>query len=232
VYLPVIEAYVPRDVLRAFRAFLEFCYIAQRNVITAQTLTELQEALDRFHQYRKALDVVGIRLDETALPRLHSMVHYVGLIRAFGAPNGLSSSFTESVHIRAIRKSTLRGSGPNKSLGQILLANQRLDKLAAARTDFTGRGMLDGGMFFIHFLIFQRSCFTHVTSEMGSDSDPGSDTDGSRAQENDNCDNLDAIVEGPVVQAYVELAGTIRRFTYPNRQTIIRTILSQNTNVK
>jgi hypothetical protein len=29
-------------------------------------------------------------------------------------------------------------------------------------------------------------------------------------------DNLDAIVEGPAVQAYVELVGTSRRFSYPN----------------
>jgi hypothetical protein len=147
VYLPAIKAYVPRDVLRAFRAFLEFCFIARRDVITGKTLTELQDALDRFHQYWKTLKVVGIRLGGTAPARLHSMVHSVGLIRAFGAPNGLCPSFTESFHVRAIKKSSLRGSGPNKSLGQILLTNQRLDKLAAARVDFTGRGMLDSGMF-------------------------------------------------------------------------------------
>jgi hypothetical protein len=150
VYLPAIKAYVPRDVLRAFRAFLEFCYISQRNVITGQTLTELQDALDRFHQYRKSFEAVGIRLDGIALPRQHSMVHYLSLIRAFGAPNGLGSSFTESVHIRAIKKSFPLPSC-NEALGQMLLTNQRLDKLATARTDFTERGMLNGklngGMF-------------------------------------------------------------------------------------
>ena len=33
---------------------------------------------------------------------------------------------------------------PDKALGQMLLTNQRLDKLAAAQVDFTVRGMLEG----------------------------------------------------------------------------------------
>jgi hypothetical protein len=32
------------------------------------------------------------------------------------------------------------------ALSQMLLINQRLDKLAAARTDFTARGMMDGAL--------------------------------------------------------------------------------------
>ena len=34
----------------------------------------------------------------------------------------------------------------SEALGQMLLTNQRLDKLAAARVDFTDRGMLDGNL--------------------------------------------------------------------------------------
>jgi hypothetical protein len=143
VYLPAIEGYVPHEVLRTFRAFLEFCYIARWNVITERTLVELQDALDRFHRYRNIFEVVGIRPEGFALPRQHSMVHYLPSIRAFGAPNGLCSSTTESMHIRAIKK-PWRRSSRYKPLGQMLLTNQRLDKLAAAHTDFTERGMLDG----------------------------------------------------------------------------------------
>ncbi|KAJ7113623.1 hypothetical protein C8R44DRAFT_741205 [Mycena epipterygia] len=61
----------------------------------------------------------------------------------FGAPNGLCSSITESKHIKAVKK-PYRRSNRNKPLSQILLANQRLDKLAAARVDFTARGMMSG----------------------------------------------------------------------------------------
>jgi hypothetical protein len=73
------------------------------------------------------------------------MVHYGLLIEVFGAPNGLCSSTTESKHIKAVKK-PYRRSGRNKPLSQILLTNKRLDKLAAARVDFTARGMMDGAL--------------------------------------------------------------------------------------
>ena len=65
------------------------------------------------------------------------------LIRAFGAPNGLCSSITESKHIVAVKEPWWRSSQWN-TLKQILTTNSRLDKLAAARVDFTSRGMLEG----------------------------------------------------------------------------------------
>jgi hypothetical protein len=143
VYLPAIEGHVPREVVLAFRAFLEFCYIVRRDIITETTLQELQAALNRYHQYRTIFTELGVRPSGFALPRQHSLVHYFPLIRAFGAPNGLCSSITESKHIKAVKR-PWRRSNRYKALGQMLLTNQRLDKLAAARVDFTDRGMLDG----------------------------------------------------------------------------------------
>jgi hypothetical protein len=70
------------------------------------------------------------------------MVHYADLIRSFGAPNGICSSITEAKHIKAV-KEPWRRSNRNHPLDQILEVNQRLDKLAAARVDFTERGMLE-----------------------------------------------------------------------------------------
>jgi hypothetical protein len=78
-----------------------------------------------------------------SLPRQHSMVHYVHCIRLFGAPNGLCSSITESKHIKAVKEPWRRSSRYN-ALGQMLLTNQRLDKLAASRVDFRTRRMLAG----------------------------------------------------------------------------------------
>ena len=53
-------------------------------------------------------------------------------------------------------KEPWRRSNRNQALGQMLVTNQRLDQLAAARTDFSNRGMLTGrhvpGKF--NFLIF------------------------------------------------------------------------------
>jgi len=141
--LPAIEGHVPQDMVRAFRAFLEFCYIARRDVHNAKTLIELKDAVRHFHQYRTIFQTTGVRPDGFSLPQQHSVSHYYQLICMFGAPNGLCSSITESKHIKAV-KEPWRRSSQYKALGQMLLTNQRLDKLAAARIDFSTRGMLKG----------------------------------------------------------------------------------------
>jgi hypothetical protein len=141
VYLSAIEGHVPVDMVRAIRAFIDFCYIARWEVHDTTSLRELQDALDRFHHYRTIFMTVDIR-NNFNLPRQHSLVHYVKLIRAYGAPNGLCSSITESKHIKAIKEPWRRSNRYN-ALGQMLLTNQRLDKLAASHADFVARGMLN-----------------------------------------------------------------------------------------
>jgi hypothetical protein len=128
--------------LRTFRAFLEFCYIARRNVHNSSTLASLNNALERFYRYRAIFQTVGVR-DHFSLPRQHSMRHYFQLIRMFEAPNGLCSSITESKHIKAVKQPWRRSSKFN-ALGQMLLTNQRLDKLEAARVEFLHHGILSG----------------------------------------------------------------------------------------
>jgi hypothetical protein len=128
--------------VRCFRAFLEFCNIARQEFHTEESLKELNDANARFHQYRQIFVTTGIR-EGFGLPRQHVMDHYLALILAFGSPNGLCSSITESKHIQAV-KEPWRRSSRYKALGQMLLTNQRLSKLAALRVDFTHRGMLQG----------------------------------------------------------------------------------------
>jgi len=128
--------------VKAIRAFLEFCFIARRHIHDTNTLAALDDALQRFHRYREIFRETGVREDFN-LPRQHAMNHYAKLIRAFGAPNGLCSSITESKHIKAV-KEPWRRSSRFEALCQMLLTNQRLDKLAAARADFDDRGMLQG----------------------------------------------------------------------------------------
>ena len=125
--------------VRALSSFIEFCYLVQRSVITEDDLIAIDNAVANFHRDRVIFDEV--RPDGYSLPRQHSLVHYSDLIREFGAPNGLCSSITESKHIKAV-KEPWRRSSHFKALGQMLLTNQRLDKLAAARVDFKARGML------------------------------------------------------------------------------------------
>ncbi|KAG1837010.1 hypothetical protein F4604DRAFT_1885875 [Suillus subluteus] len=141
VYLAAIEGHVPQAIVHAFRAFLEFCYLVRRNTITESTLAEIQDALSHYHQHRTIFVESGA-ITTFSLPRQHSLVHYIYLIRQFGAPNGLCSSITESKHIKAVKEPWRRSSKYN-ALGQMLVTNQCLDKLAAARVDFANCGMLD-----------------------------------------------------------------------------------------
>jgi hypothetical protein len=129
--------------VRAISAFLDFCYLVRRSVLNETALRQIDEAVARFHEGRVIFEEAGVRLDGMSLPRQHSVVHYRRLIQLFGAPNGLCSSITESKHIKAVKEPWRRSSHFN-ALGQMLLTNQRLDKLAATRVDFAARGMLRG----------------------------------------------------------------------------------------
>ncbi|KAG2104001.1 uncharacterized protein F5147DRAFT_746603 [Suillus discolor] len=142
VYLPAIEGHVPQDVVRAFRVLLDFCYLVRRNIITEDSLLQIEDALSRFHRYREIFRTTGVVL-HFSLPRQHSLMHYVRNIQLFAAPNGLCSSITENKHIKAVKEPWRRSSRYN-ALGQILLTNQRLDKLSALRVNFMRRGMLTG----------------------------------------------------------------------------------------
>ena len=123
--------------------FFKLLYIVWHDVHDDQNLGTLQDALNHFHKHCKIFRTTGIRPNGFNLPRSHSAVHYMHLIRAFGAPNGLCSSIMESKHIVAV-KEPWRCSSRWNALKQMLTTNSRLDKLAAARVDFTSHGMLEG----------------------------------------------------------------------------------------
>ncbi|KAF5331240.1 hypothetical protein D9611_013145 [Ephemerocybe angulata] len=142
VYLPAIKGQVPDEMVMAISAFLDVCYLARRSDITENTLKLFDKALDRFHLHREEFRRSGVRPTGFSLPRQHALSHYHHLIEEFGAPGGICSSITESRHITAVKK-PWRCSNRYEALGQMLLTNQRLDKLAAARVEFVRRGLLN-----------------------------------------------------------------------------------------
>ena len=138
-----IQPFVPREVVKTIATFLNFCYIARRNIITEDSLEQLNAALKQFHKSRTIFMGTARQDDPSAfsLPRQHSMVHYHDLIKDFGSPNGLCSSITESKHIVAVKR-PWRRTNKHMALPQMLKINERLDKIAAARVDFASRNML------------------------------------------------------------------------------------------
>jgi hypothetical protein len=170
-----IQAFVPAAVVETFAAFLEFCYIARRNIITEDSLEQLNVALHKFHEARQIFSGT-VREDGPSgfsLPRQHAMVHYYDHIKNFGSPNGLCSSITESKHIAAVKR-PWRRSNKHNALSQMLKINERLDKLAAARADFKARGMLDN------------SCLIQAIMDTAHDTGDPMDEDASDSDETDS----------------------------------------------
>jgi len=130
VYLPAIVDFVPDQMTKAIAVFLNFCYLAHHAVHNKASLDALNDTLTRFHTHRAIFEQSGVRPAGFLLPRQHSLIHYQHLIKAFGTPNGLCLSITESKHISAV-KEPWRQSNRHEPLGQILLSTQRIDKLQA-----------------------------------------------------------------------------------------------------
>ena len=113
-------------------------------MFTQATLDCLDNALKRFHEYRKIFQLLGVRDPTSAglsLPRQHTLTHYRRHIKNFGAPNGLCSSITESKHISAVKR-PWRCSSRYNPINQIMQTNRRADNLSVARANFTASGML------------------------------------------------------------------------------------------
>jgi len=118
------------------------------------TIKRLEETLGFYHESRQIFIDTGVRKNDQQPPCQHCMIHYAKLIRAFGAPNGLCSSITESKHIEAV-KEPWRRSNRFHALIQMLITNQRLDELSAARIAFKSHGMLEG------------DCLENIRAEIG-----------------------------------------------------------------
>ena len=55
VYMNAVQPFVPPAIVKTFAAFLNFCYIARRNVITEDSLKQLNVSLQEFHSISKTV---------------------------------------------------------------------------------------------------------------------------------------------------------------------------------
>ena len=231
------------------RAYLEFTYLIRHPVQTEDTLARSEAALAEYHQYREFLRETGVRAEDSfSIPRQHAHAHTGRHTWNFGALHGLCTSITENKHIKAV-KEPWRRSNRYEALGQMLLTNQRLDKLASARVDFKTRGMLNGSCYAAALLALLTIADSNATTgnnagDNASDSDCGEDSQANRTSEAPSTqleleltridgppledpegepeiqveggqeeevdlgeeDEDEGIVEGPTLEAYVELA--------------------------
>ncbi|EGO01325.1 hypothetical protein SERLA73DRAFT_167426 [Serpula lacrymans var. lacrymans S7.3] len=202
--------HVPPDIICTFQAFLDFCYLVRHDTHSDSTIQKVQDAVKDFHHSRTIFETLGVRPTGFSLPQQHSLQHYPWLIRMFGSPNSLCLSITESRHITAV-KEAWRRSSRFEALGQMLLINQRLDKLAVSRVDFTARGMLSGSI--LDYVKNYHNDAMEATRAL--------DTRAEHHNTEDNNNGDSGPVPGPLTPGYVKpslnqpcLVELLRRFLY------------------
>ncbi|KAG1791175.1 uncharacterized protein HD556DRAFT_1433032 [Suillus plorans] len=132
VYLAAISGLIPDQMIHTIAAFMDFCYIVRHPYLDEADLAALDDSLQHFYQDHSIFEETGVCPNRSSLPRQHALKHYHQLIILFRAPNGLCSSITESKHIDA-----------NQPLGEMLLINQRQDKLAMFCVIHLARHLMD-----------------------------------------------------------------------------------------
>ena len=142
VFLPAIAGLVPDKMVKAIAKFMDFCYLVRQSSFDGADLAAIDDSLSKFQEERAIFIDSGVRPKGISLPRQHALQHFHEQITLFGAPNGLSTSITESRHKDLVKK-PYRRSNHFKALGQMLLTNQRQDKLAALHGRLSSQGLLD-----------------------------------------------------------------------------------------
>ena len=84
--------------VRAVRGILDFLHVAQFPSQTDETLALLTDSLSAFHDNKAIFKELGIR-DGFNIPKFHSMQHYMGSIRNYGATDNYNTEYTEHLHI-------------------------------------------------------------------------------------------------------------------------------------
>jgi hypothetical protein len=113
--------------IRAVRGMLDFVYLAQYPVHTAQTLNSLDDALHRFHANKSIFIDLGVR-DSFNIPKLHSLRHYSRAIKLFGTTDNYNTQTTERLHID-YAKEAYRASNTKDELPQMTSWLERKEKI-------------------------------------------------------------------------------------------------------
>ena len=98
IFVCLLSGGVQSEVMKATRAIVDFIYLAQYRSHTDTSLSALEAALDSFHQHKSVFKRLGVRVHFN-IPKLHSMRHYVAMIRSLGSADGYNTESPERLHI-------------------------------------------------------------------------------------------------------------------------------------
>ncbi|TDL22476.1 hypothetical protein BD410DRAFT_723064 [Rickenella mellea] len=130
VFIAVIAGHpsITAPIMRAFRAVLDFIYIAQYESHSAETLGYLERALAAFHANKQALVRAGVRF-HYKIPKLELMQHVARLTRILGVPIQFSSDITERLHITCAKIPYAKGTNKKDYVKQMVRFLEREEKL-------------------------------------------------------------------------------------------------------
>jgi hypothetical protein len=128
VMLGLFAGGVPPDAQRAASALLELLYLMRWQSHDTESLGALQDALDRFHQYKHVFVEHDIR-KHFNFPKLHALQHYVSSIRLFGSADGYNTETSERLHIDFAKHAYL-GTNRRDYVAQMVVWLHRREKLA------------------------------------------------------------------------------------------------------
>jgi hypothetical protein len=177
VFLAAIAGYVPSAMVHSIATFMDSCYIARHNAITAPALEHFQECVEEFHLLWNIFIKAGVQ-DSISLPHQHALKHFYHAIQLFSSPNGLCSSIMESKHIKVVKK-PWRRSSQYQALIQMLQTIVRMEKIMVLCQVFSDRGILVGttASYMVSIKVQQDQSSTN-TSNIASEADGEKEDDG------------------------------------------------------
>ena len=108
--ISVIADAVPKDFLIAIRSLMDFRYLAQAPEISDHICTEIDTALQEFHDHKHAIILAGARtgkgnkvIDNWYIPKLELLQSVTSNIRENGAAIQWSADVTEQCHVTEIK---------------------------------------------------------------------------------------------------------------------------------
>ncbi|KAI0739831.1 hypothetical protein C8Q80DRAFT_1222091 [Daedaleopsis nitida] len=90
--LPIRDRLSPVRLVRSVRAILDFLYLARYPAHTSNTLDLLRSALERFHANKDIIVNLNI-CNHFRFPKLHSLDHYLLLIKPFGTTDNYDTHY-------------------------------------------------------------------------------------------------------------------------------------------
>ncbi|KAG2113451.1 uncharacterized protein F5147DRAFT_744159 [Suillus discolor] len=100
VFIGLISGGVDLRIIRTVCAVTDFIYYSSLQSHTDHSLQALAHALEEFHAHKDVfIEMGGRKATHFNIPKIHSMQHYVELIRRFGSADGFNTESPERLHI-------------------------------------------------------------------------------------------------------------------------------------